>query len=390
MKNTQLLRRASSAPSLSALLGIAVYSTLRWYLAAKQQISRWVVVGGKYVNPKHTPPYLHVFLGPNGYDGQYFWRIAVKPWSLKTSALDGIRLSSAYRLNRIVYPTLSWLVAGGRASLIAWSLVIVNVLALLVLVQCALAIAEKAGKSSWAGLSILLIPGLVGAYSRDLSEILTVTFLLLGLLAAREQRWVWSGVALAFGILTRESLLLPILVFGLCHIYVGWREHHLFGRRNFVWILPAFAVIIWQLVLYHSLHEFPLFIAGGQNLGAPLVGLLSSIGGWFSIHTVHRLGEAFVISLQLLAFISLCFIAWRSRNKNNFPETAVFLVSVAMVLCETKQGWKWPFDLRYGVNAMALGWLFILQSSATRHLRTALVLVGPAVLATLLLRIVAI
>ena len=382
----KILRLAWSRPSSLTLITIATFTALRWNFAARHQISRWVVAGAKYANPNTAHPYLHVFLNSNGYDGQFFWRMAAKPWLLTITAFDGVSLSSTYRLNRIVYPFLAWIFAGGRTSLISWSLVIVNSLALLVLAQCGISQALRAGKSPWLGLSLLLVPGLVGAYSRDLSEILSVVFLLLAILVARNERWFLTGVLLSLGVLTRESLLIPIFAFGIVHLIACWRERNFFGARHLVWLLPAVSVISWQLILYRSLHTFPLFSAGNKNLGVPIVGLFSSMNGWFRIHTIHHLGEVAIIVLQLVAFVALIYVAWRARNKQRTAEVAVFAASVMMVICETRQGWKWPFDLRYGVDSMVIGWLFILESNSNRAIRMGIFYVVPAVLATVVLR----
>ncbi len=379
-----------SPPSLALVLGMIGFVGLRWVVAAHREVSRFVVAGTGYANPLQVPKFLYVFPHTDGYDGEFYWRMATSPWHLTTATSLGVQLSSTYRLNRITYPFLAWLGAGGRASLVSWSLIIVNLLALFVLAQCAITIARRNQRSSWWGLSVLLVPGLVGALSRDLAEIVSVTLLMTGFLAARDRRWWLSGLLLGAGVLTREALLVPVLAFGFVHFWQAVRSRTLRNAEHLTWALPVLLLTAWQLVLHSQLHQFPLLSAGGGNVGVPFVGVLGSVRGWFAIHTVHHLGELAVIGLQLLAFVALTVIAWR-RRPQRAAEVAAFVAATALVVCETKAGWIWPFDLRYGVDTMVLAWFFLLETPAgDGSLRRAQVWVLPAVIATLALRIIVI
>ena len=54
------------------------------------------------------------------------YRMALAPLNFHHTAY-GIRMDTLSRFERIAYPALAWLVAGGRSAFVPWSLVIVNV-----------------------------------------------------------------------------------------------------------------------------------------------------------------------------------------------------------------------------------------------------------------------
>ena len=363
---------------------------LRWQLAAHRQISRWVVAGVPYADPLRAPKSLHIYSNTTGYDGQFYWRLAVAPTHLVMSSYDGVHFDKIYRLNRIFYPVLAWIIGLGNISLINWSLIVVNLISIFILAQLGIREATKRNLSSWWGLSVLLAPGIVGALSRDLSEIVSVTLLVAGLLLARDGKWLWSGLSLAGATLTRETLIVPVLTFGLVHLIRCLKERRVFQQRQLTWLIPAIAITTWQLVIYSSIHKFPLFAAGGSNLGLPFVGFLESVGGWFKIHSVHRIGEALIIVLQTISFVVIAVLSWRNRPKARTDELAIFFVSTLMVICESHDGWNWPFDMRYGVNTMVIGWFFLLESSSRRTKRQALLITIPTIAATVLLRVLVI
>jgi hypothetical protein len=88
-------------PGVVAFLAAVVFVLLRLALVAHFDPSRFVFAGSAYVNPALAPSGLHVFPG-TGYDGQFYYRLALDPADLANVA-HGIRLDSGFRLERIAY-----------------------------------------------------------------------------------------------------------------------------------------------------------------------------------------------------------------------------------------------------------------------------------------------
>jgi hypothetical protein len=72
-----------------------------------------------------------VFRG-SGYDGQFYYRLALNPANLHRSAY-GIRFDNPYRVQRITYSVLAFVAAAGQMAAVPDALVAVNVLGLAVL-----------------------------------------------------------------------------------------------------------------------------------------------------------------------------------------------------------------------------------------------------------------
>ena len=81
-----------------------------------------------YANPARVPRGL-VILPNNGYDGQFFYRLALNPSNLHRTAY-GITFDSNFRVQRIGYPVLAWLVSLGQHQWVPVALIMVNILAL--------------------------------------------------------------------------------------------------------------------------------------------------------------------------------------------------------------------------------------------------------------------
>jgi hypothetical protein len=71
--------------------------------------------GDQFVRVAAAPAGLPVTHGP-GYDGQFFYRLSMRPWTQQRTEF-GITLDEpAYRHQRIVYPLVSFVVARGQPA----------------------------------------------------------------------------------------------------------------------------------------------------------------------------------------------------------------------------------------------------------------------------------
>jgi hypothetical protein len=148
---------------------------------------------------------------PAGYDGQYFWLMALSPLLADSSVRGLSEDDQEYRAQRIAYPTIAALMALRQPALIPWTLLALNVIVLLLATTLAAAWARHCGHSPLWGLAIGLTPGLVLATMRDLSDPLAVTALIGGLIAWRlDRRWA-AATMLGLAVLTRETMLLGVV-----------------------------------------------------------------------------------------------------------------------------------------------------------------------------------
>ncbi|MBK7454196.1 MAG: hypothetical protein IPJ46_10925 [Anaerolineales bacterium] len=90
----------------------------------------FVVAGDVFTNSNAAPSGLKILQNSDGYDGQFYYRMALTPFTEKEIDF-GIRLDyPAYRQARIIYPLLARLFSLGQIVYVPFALVFVNYIAL--------------------------------------------------------------------------------------------------------------------------------------------------------------------------------------------------------------------------------------------------------------------
>ena len=176
---------------------------------------------------------LPVHTGTNGYDGQFYYRLALNPLTHQVTAFHITLDNPPYRQQRVGLPATAWAVREVFRAPTSVALVLVNVLALVVVGWAGATWARQYGRSTWWGVAVAASPALVMALARDLTEPLATAALIVGLLSwTRGRRWV-ASVAFTVAVLCRETVLVVLLGMG-------------------VWCLVQFAARWWSR---RSAHE---------------------------------------------------------------------------------------------------------------------------------------
>ncbi len=290
----------------------------RIVVAGHGNIASFIVVGADHVRAR-VPAGVPITSG-QGYDGQFYYRMALNPLNFHHTAY-GIGMDTLSRFERLGYPALGWLVAGGRMSLVPWSLVIVNVIGLACLGALGAVIARDAGRHSWWG---LLLPGYFGfvwVLSRDLAEIVTASFVVAGVVALRRNRYAVAGAAFSGAVLSRETALVVVALLVVESPLSSVRTRLLSragrpppvdppvvdatAKASMAWIVPAAAFIGWQLVARLATGSWPLLTSGQRNLDVPFVGVVDGFGHYWgrlpSTSAFLWFGELFVLVFVVVA-----------------------------------------------------------------------------------------
>src|SRR5207237_58933 len=104
-------------PAVAGLITLAATLALtvtRWLTWAHDNLSRFILVGRHFATPAQLPPGMPL-AKTYGYDGQFFYRLALNPFNFHHTAY-GIRMDQPYRYMRVGYPALTWLVSAGQHS----------------------------------------------------------------------------------------------------------------------------------------------------------------------------------------------------------------------------------------------------------------------------------
>ena len=115
------------APAVIAFVGWLGFALARWQVWAKGHLSLFIMAGHTYTHRAQLPR--GVLLVPSaGYDGQFYYRLALDPVNWNRTAF-GITMDQSYRYTRIGYPILAWLVSLGQHQFVPVALVAINLIA---------------------------------------------------------------------------------------------------------------------------------------------------------------------------------------------------------------------------------------------------------------------
>ena len=299
--------------------------------------SSFVVAGDKYCDPTLVPANLVVLEDSDGYDGQFFYRIALDPFTTKEVDF-GIRLDrSPYRHQRILYPLLVWLLSFGIPSLAPAAMILVNYVTLCIMAWLASLYSKSLSKHSLWGILLPLYPGFVLTLSRDLAEILEVCLLVAGLLCLRKSKLAPATILVSLAVFTKETaLLVPVGALLLwCYGGVGGRRFSDIEPHFF--IVPLLCYFFWQLVLFFIWQKFPI-ISGQPNIGVPLVGFL---GFFFNVAGMKTKVELFFLVelIFVLAFAVGVFSSLRSTKNMWQIEKLAWVLYGILLLHLTQVVW---------------------------------------------------
>lgn len=202
--------------------------------------------------------------GNIGYDGQFAYYIA-------RDQLDALPYLDvpAWRFQRMLYPTLAFLISLGQPSLVPWALVAINVVVISISTHLLSRLLARHGSSPYLALLLPLWMGQVFALRADLNEPLALMLGSLALWWFERDRPMLAATALAFGGLAKEVALLfvPAMVLVLA-LDKRWRLALRFGL---VAVLPY---VMIQVVLYCWIGSTGLDHLTSRYELAPLYGYL--------------------------------------------------------------------------------------------------------------------
>lgn len=387
-------------------LASALVAGGRIVVAGHGKVASFIVVGSDHVRAR-VPVGVPITSG-QGYDGQFYYRMALGPLNFNHTAY-GIRMDTLSRFERISYPALSWLVAGGRSWLVPWSLVVVNVIGLACLGGLGAMIARDAGRHSCWGLLLPSYFGFVWVLSRDLAEIMTATFVVAGVVALRRNRFVLAATAFSVAVLSRETALLVIAVLAVERSLSTIRDR-LSARRDsadrnepavavatgaasatrtpaITWIVPGISFVAWQVVVRLATGSWPLLTSGQRNLDVPFAGLAQGFE-----HYVKRLpstasllwfGELFI----LLVVVAVAALALRTATARLY-ERAAWLAYGILALTLAPGIWLGDVGFRSLDDLYVFSCIVLLSSKQRLTVPGVLVAGGWAVVAVELIRFV--
>jgi hypothetical protein len=327
-----------AAAAVIAVLAAVAFTLVRWQTWAHGHISRFILVGRHFATVSQLPHGMPV-AKTYGYDGQFFYRLALNPLNFGHTAY-GITMDRPYRFMRIGYPALTWLVSAGQHWLVPVMLVAVNIAAIGALGWLGARFALDGGRHALAGLLVPGYFGLLTSLSRDTAEPLAAACLLAGLLAVRARRPVLAGFFLAYGALTRETVMVAVAAIAVLRVIGMLRGRVRPGRDDLAWLIPAAAFAAWEVVVKLATGSVPLLADGGRNAGAPLIAPLQAFRhnlGHIHLHQFEQYDLWFLELAVLVAFSVTALLCLRSTSAPVHERLAfvLYLVEICIVTPST-------------------------------------------------------
>jgi hypothetical protein len=316
-----LTSRVLPVPLASGALALVVASlalvpSLRpvgWDVTALPRVGSGPTLGAA---AQRIDPGFHTVPG-GGYDGQFYWAIAVDP--LATRSLHRDIDKPSYRYGHPLYGWLGWLFSAGRPRAVPAALAAIGLVSLFAAASAAAALGLRCGRNGWDGLFVALNLGLISSAAHDVAEPLAAALLLGAVFAyVREQRAA-AWVCLALLPLAKEPLLLVLL--GV----VAWELAQRRPRVAAQFATAAIPAFLWWT--YARIHLGAWFTSGDTALGEPLAGWRRALSG-------ERPGEARGVAVAILVALLVLFAlsglrALRTRG----PVELAYLGLVALAVC---------------------------------------------------------
>lgn len=356
-------------PGLIALVAALAFVLARWQTWAKGDITRFILVGRHFATLSQLPR--GVAVAPTyGYDGQFFYRLALNPVNFSHIAY-GIRVDKPYRYMRIGYPWLTWLASFGQHVLVPVMLVVINIVAIGAIGYLGGMFARQGGRHALAGLVLPAYFGLLTSLSRDTAEPLAAACLLGGLLAIRARRPVLAGLLLAYGALTRESVMVAVAAVAIVDFIGVIRRRRSVrpGRDDLAWALPTAVFVAWEVVVKVAVGRFPLLVDANGNTGSPFITPLKAVEHNLTHINLHHFEQYDLWFLELAIVVLLAVAALVSLRSTNAPaheRLALVLYMIEICVVSPSTWYSLDADLRSFIEVYLLAAIILLGTPRHR------------------------
>jgi hypothetical protein len=305
-------------PGIIAFLGWLGFALARWQIWAKGHLSLFIMAGHVYTHRAQLPQGLRL-VPSAGYDGQFYYRLALDPFNWHATAF-GITMDQSYRYTRVGYPLVAWILSLGQHQLVPVVLVVVNLFGVAAMAMLGGAFARQSGRHALWGLAFALYFGLVISVGRDTAEPLAEACMLGGLLAYRRgtgRMYLLATALFTYGAITRETILFAPAAIAVTRLIAFARRRARPGLADLTWVVPAAGYGLLEVVAHFMLKgELPLLANGSRNLATPFTALVDAL----KYNAQH-------INTQHLSPIDIAML--------EYATLAVFIVAGLVVLAVT-------------------------------------------------------
>ncbi len=322
---------ATDRPAFTALIAglLAALAIGSLLIRVHGDASRIVHAGPPWTNAATARSSLTVVPADKAYDGQFFYRLGIAPFS-RAHEVAGVTFDlPALRNARWLSGGLAWVLSGGQAGAVPWALLFINLAAAIALGGVGGALARSSGRHAAWGLLLALYPGYAYTLTLDTSELLAGALVLGGLYAGRRGRWPWAALLFALAVLARDTT--AAIPAGLA---VGGAIQLTRRRSSGKGPLAAGAVGVivfagWQGLQRARFGDWPFVQSRKNNLSGPFAGLAKELSKDLPPHG----GAAAFRLLSIVILLGVIIVAGVALRGTTIPfEERVAWVPAVLVV----------------------------------------------------------
>jgi hypothetical protein len=326
---TRLLR----SPWAFALVVVIAYGLLAvGYLGRHHfDITSFIQAGDLFVDAKQLLSPIAIKPNSTGYDGEFYYRLALDPFQLQQSAFGVTFDNPPWRIQRIVYPVLAWIAAFGQPARVPAALFLVNMLGLATVAAFAVKFTARLRLPVQTPLAIMLWPGFILALAHDTTEIVAAAFLIAALYAYVGKRLVAYAILGALATLTRETSILALGGIFCLELFRAIRGGRSQWRSLIICGLALLPYLVWREALHIVWGGSMQQAAIAHNVDWPFLGplgllrdALASIRRFIRTSPVDAAIGCFVFGSAAWLLIFYAITAARVPAALRGKESAVF------------------------------------------------------------------
>lgn len=368
MGQRAIVATAPRVAAVTTILGVCMSAAL--VVASGADADRLMRAAPPNADPAAVPAGLTLRPTDEGFDGMFYYRVAASPLST-ADRVNGIRLDvPALRSSRVLYPALAGLASLGQESRLPWTLLGVNLAALIGVGYFGARVAEDMGRRPEWGLLFVVYPGFVYTLGRDLTELTEAALVLAGIHLVQRERYLAAGVALAGAVLAKETGVIVPFGLGLAWVWEQvpgrWRVREERSVPSAAAAAPAlvpFLVFVgWHVTVWQRFGVSALTETSGHNARLPLAGLAAVSDRFVPTASAANLFRS--LSLAVLALVGVAAaLAWRHTRAGLGIRLAwLGATGVLLVISEYIYAGATSF-MRAGTDSYLLGLTMLLGAS---------------------------
>lgn len=302
--------------------------------------SHFIIAGNIFVNSEQLTEPIKILkkCGPEercgGYDGQFYYRLALDPLTNKRTDYGVTIDLPALRHQRILYPVLVRIFSLGINSAVPIIMVLLNLVALGLMAYFAGKIMKKLNYNIYWGLLIPFYPGFLFTLARDLTEILGICLLTIAFFFLLKERKIAFAVSASLAVLARETTLIFALGFLVAYLYqVIFQKEKLSFKLFLIYLSPILVFLLWQLILAWVWPRWAINSSIYYNITWPFAGLV------YHIKNGRLLNRQNLIEIFYLLFI-ITSAAWAYLKTKIDPGVKFsFLIALIIFMLISKSIW---------------------------------------------------